>query len=99
MVGDRLAVGWKVLVLALRYLRDNVKSRGRPVEWDGPGLLWLYLAFSSVLFYAAVPLVGLSLETGTALQLGKRPVMVQGTNQSTFDIQPSNNMAELASAR
>lgn len=68
-------------------------SNGRDLDFCG------FTSCSSVLFYAAVPLAGLSPEPGTALQLGERPVMVQGTNQSSFDIQPSNNVAELASSR
>ncbi|KFY25909.1 hypothetical protein V491_01551 [Pseudogymnoascus sp. VKM F-3775] len=90
---------WQVLLLTFRYVYKTIRARERPIKWEGPGLLWVYQAFSSFLFYAAVPLSGLSMEPTDALQLSKRPITITGTNQSTFDMQPSNTLPELASYR
>ncbi|EEP82822.1 predicted protein [Uncinocarpus reesii 1704] len=90
-----LSTWWQVLLLTFGYV--GKKIRKRPAQWEGPGLLWFYLAFSSILFYAAVPLSGLSMDPSEAFVLGSRPITIVGTNQSTFDSQPSNAIAELAS--
>lgn len=94
-----LSSWWQVLLLTFRYVLKKIRGGKRPVEWEGPGLLWFYLAFSSFLFYVVVPLSGLSMEPTEALQLAKRAITIVGTNQTTFHMQPSNSVAELASYR
>lgn len=73
---------WKVLVLTIRWVMINVKPQnimsGARLNWNGTGLLWFYLAFTTMVFYAAVPLAGLSLEPATSLQMGSRPIWVSG---------------------
>lgn len=90
---------WNALAVCLRYFRALLNRRGGYPEWHGPGPLWFYLAFSSFIFYAAVPLAGLSMDTSDSLQLGTRPIVVVGTNQSSFDNQVSVNLGQAAYAR
>ncbi|KFY82711.1 hypothetical protein V500_10373 [Pseudogymnoascus sp. VKM F-4518 (FW-2643)] len=92
-----LSSWWQVLLLTFRYVYKKIRAGKEPLEWEGPGLLWFYLAFCSFLFYAAVPLSGLSMEPTEALQLAKRAITISGTNQTTFQMQPSNAVADLAS--
>ncbi|KFY71155.1 hypothetical protein V499_08632 [Pseudogymnoascus sp. VKM F-103] len=92
-----LSSWWQVLLLTFRYVYKKMRAGKEPVEWEGPGLLWFYLAFCSFLFYAVVPLSGLSMEPTEALQLAKRAIAISGTNQTTFQMQPSNAVADLAS--
>jgi hypothetical protein len=92
---------WKALVCTFRYLGKRMSRRrgSSLVEWDGPRPLWYYLALSSILFYAAVPLSALSLDPKDSLWHSNRVITIFGTNQSTFDIRPSNSLAEQADGR
>ncbi|KAF2198749.1 hypothetical protein GQ43DRAFT_145278 [Delitschia confertaspora ATCC 74209] len=90
---------WKASRALFLYVTRKFTAGNGHVEWDGPGGLWFYLAFSSILFYAAVPLSGLSMDPKAAFRLSNRPVQIFGTNQSTFDIRSSNDLAESASTR
>ncbi|KAI0397247.1 hypothetical protein F5Y17DRAFT_390650 [Xylariaceae sp. FL0594] len=90
----------EVVVVAVEYVYKKLTSRrGTLVEWTGPGLLWFYLAFSSILFYVTVPLSGLTMEPENALRLGTRPVVLTGVNQTTFDGRVSNDLAEQVDGR
>lgn len=90
---------WKAVIVTVRYLRSLLNGDHGNPEWNGPGLLWLYLAFSSLVFYAAVPLAGLSLDPQDSLRLGTRSIIILGSNQSNFDNQVSIGIAEKAAAR
>jgi len=90
----------KVVVISVEYAcKKLTRRRGAPVEWTGPGPLWFYLAFSSILFYVTVPLSGLSMDPENALRLGNRPVILTGINQTTFDGRASNDLAEQMDGR
>ncbi|KAI8625388.1 hypothetical protein F5Y19DRAFT_450571 [Xylariaceae sp. FL1651] len=92
--------GWcKVLVVSIEYVGKKLTRKRGTVEWQGPSLLWFYLAISSLLFYITVPLSGLSMDPDNAFQLSKRPVTITGTNQSTFDARASNDLAEQMDGR
>ncbi len=72
------------------------EGRKKNAHWDGPGLLWFYLALSSVLFFIAVPLLGLTMDTEDVIHLAKHKVIVIGPNQTTFDVRTSPEIADLA---
>ncbi|KAI2643682.1 hypothetical protein GGS21DRAFT_497672 [Xylaria nigripes] len=88
-----------VLVISLQYAVKKLSWRSGPVEWRGPGILWFYLAFSSLLFYITVPLSGLSMSPDYAFQLSKRPILISGRNQTTFNARISNDIAEEIDSR
>ncbi|KAL8947360.1 MAG: hypothetical protein Q9222_006351 [Ikaeria aurantiellina] len=92
---------WKASLALLKHLRQSLsKRRNRKTDiYRGPALLWWYLSFSSFVFFVAVPLAGLSMEPKNALRTGDRKIVVQGPNQTTFDISSSNALAERASSR
>ncbi|KAI1813520.1 hypothetical protein GGS20DRAFT_552884 [Poronia punctata] len=95
----------KVVVISVEYVgklltRGGRRGRGASVvEWTGPGPLWFYLAFSSILFYVTVPLSGLSMEPVDAFRYGNHPVIITGINQTTFDGRVSNDLAEQTDGR
>lgn len=97
-------------ILILRYYLWEPEQNGiipaRPVDAKGVFFAWVILSIftlewakSGLAGFEAAALMNPKYSPSHGRRLRKRPVMVQGTNQSTFDIQPSNNMAELASAR
>jgi hypothetical protein len=89
--------GWvKVCALSGSYLSHKVT--GRPRVWIGPSGLWFYLAFSSLLLYAAIPLSGLSMNQASTLRMSDRLINVRGVNQSTFDSRTTNSLAETVGA-
>ncbi|KAF2864871.1 hypothetical protein BDV95DRAFT_271657 [Massariosphaeria phaeospora] len=95
--GSFSAWGKAVLTLGKHILK---KARGdNEVKWDGPGLLWWYLALMVFLFTALIPLSGLSMNPVEVLVPSRRPVLVMGPNETTFDILTSNEAAEQASNR
>jgi hypothetical protein len=83
---------WHVICLAYTYLM----KRGT-VPWQGPGILWWYLAGTYILFTVAVTLSGLSMDPNDALKLGQRPVTILGVNETTFDVRTNAAVAGLAS--
>ncbi|KAK8103604.1 uncharacterized protein PG998_010637 [Apiospora kogelbergensis] len=84
---------WKVFRLYMGYLREHMGST-QDVVWRGPGRLWLYLAFSSFLFYASVPLLGLSIDQGQGLRRSQRLVDISGVNQTTFGLKSWGSLPE-----
>ncbi|THY80893.1 hypothetical protein D6C92_10521 [Aureobasidium pullulans] len=92
--------GWRdaipPLCMDIRY-----RSSKRPARQvaRGPAGLWWFLAFSSFLFYAAIPLSSLSMEMQTALKRNTRTISILGANETTFDNGVSNVMSELANNR
>lgn len=64
------------------------------MTWSGPGPLWFYLAATSFLFYAAIYLLGLSIDQRKALGRSERLVEVAGVNRSTFNLRSWGNLPE-----
>ncbi|KAK8084094.1 hypothetical protein PG996_002875 [Apiospora saccharicola] len=64
------------------------------VTWRGPDLHWVYLASTSFLFYAAVPLLGLSVDQWRGLSRSTRLVEVPGVNRTTFNLKSWGNLPE-----
>jgi len=90
---------WKALVANYSYLRHRILDGRSTIEWQGPGCLWWYLAFSSFLLYAAIPLAGLSLDPKEAERLTDRKITILGPNQTSFELRGSNAVAERTSER
>ncbi|KAI1824682.1 hypothetical protein F4861DRAFT_505244 [Xylaria intraflava] len=82
------------LVVGVHYILKRMSNRRGTVEWQGPGILWFYLACSSLLFYITIPLSGLSMSPDYAFQLCDRPILISGRNQTTFNARVSNDIAE-----
>lgn len=88
---------WKATTYTFRYWRDRFTKRPETtLAGDGPGGLWWYLAFSSMLFYIAVPLSGISMDITQSFQVSKRPVTIEGPNRTTFDATTNLGVADLA---
>lgn len=91
--------GWcKAVAVCYRYLKGKASGH-RNVEWDGPSLLWFYLALTSIILHIAVPLAGLSMEFSIALRLSDRPAIIFGANETAFNSRPPDDIAEQANAR
>ncbi|KAI1434614.1 hypothetical protein GGR50DRAFT_694977 [Xylaria sp. CBS 124048] len=90
---------YHVLVVGVHYVIKRMSTRRGVVEWQGPGVLWFYLAFSSILFYVTIPLSGLSMSPDYAFQLCDRPILISGRNQTTFNARVSNDLAEEMDSR
>lgn len=90
---------WKALGAVYQYIRHRLVRREGAHVWGGPSLLWWYLALSSFLLYAGIPLAGLSMDPKEGLRLTDRNIIILGTNQSSFDTPSSNSVAERASSR
>ncbi|KAM7199077.1 hypothetical protein V8F20_005895 [Naviculisporaceae sp. PSN 640] len=91
--------GWcKAVAVCYRYLKGKALGR-RNTEWDGPSLLWFYLALTSIVLHIAVPLAGLSMEFSIAMRLSDRPAIILGANETTFNSRPPDDIAEQANAR
>jgi hypothetical protein len=90
---------WRALVLLYDNLRHRAHRNAPYHVSEGPGRLWWYLSLSSFLLYAAVPLAGLSMDPKDALKVGNRTISILGTNQTNFDMQSSNSVAEAAKSR
>ena len=93
-----LSVWGKAIVTLGKYIVSKPRW-GHKITWDGPGLLWWYLALTTFLFTAIIPLSGLAMNTTDAFTPSHRPVVIIGPNETTFDILPSNDAAEQASNR
>lgn len=88
--------GWyKAAKVTYRYMRQKL-ARSPDAVWDGPGLLWCYLTFSSLLFYIAIPLSGISMDIDPAFKLSNRLVTILGTNASTFVLASNDAIQETA---
>ena len=90
---------WKATVAVYSFIRHRLLNGDKSYGWEGPSPLWWYLAFSSFLLYAAIPLASLSMNPGDAFKLDSRYIAILGTNQTTFDIRSSNAIAESVSGR
>lgn len=90
---------WGKAILKLGKFVIKKLRRDKEVEWDGPGPLWWYLALMVFLFAAIIPLSGLSMNPADAVSASRRPVLVLGPNETTFDILTSNEAVEQASNR
>ena len=74
---------WKAAVYLVKFTSARIAHRGyagvgSQPKWNGPVGLWWYLSASSFLFYAAVPLSGLSMNPADSLELGEHPVEIIG---------------------
>lgn len=88
--------GWyRAAIYTFKYWFGK-EGRATNAHWDGPGFLWWYLAVSSLLFFIAVPLLGLTMDPDDALHLTGREVIVLGPNQTTFDARTNPQVADLA---
>ncbi|KAL8712836.1 MAG: hypothetical protein Q9220_003044 [cf. Caloplaca sp. 1 TL-2023] len=92
---------WKASLALFHHSRQGISKRrkGGPAVYRGPAILWWYLSLSSFLFFVAVPLAGLSMDPKSALRTSSRKILIQGPNQTSFDISSSNPLAERASNR
>lgn len=90
---------WKALSALFDYRYHRLVNRSSNCAYKGPAGLWWYLALSSFIFYAAIPLSGLSMDPKDGFHIGDRKILIYGPNQTTFDIRSSNGVAEVASSR
>ncbi|THX19326.1 hypothetical protein D6D12_10734 [Aureobasidium pullulans] len=92
--------GWrKALILVCVDLCCRFSKRTARHDSKGPAGLWWFLASSSFLFYAAVPLSSLTMETRRAFKRSSRTINIVGPNEATFDTSISNVIAEQANSR
>lgn len=92
--------GWRdALLLLCVDLRRRFSKRPSRHPSAGPGGLWWFLAFSSFLFYAAIPLSSLTMEMSPVYKVGSPSIVIIGPNETTFDISTSNMIAEQANSR
>ncbi|KAF2482293.1 hypothetical protein BDY17DRAFT_324588 [Neohortaea acidophila] len=88
--------GWyKAALYSFNYWSGKI-GRKSNAHWDGPGLLWCYLALSSLLFFIAVPLLGLTMNLADGVRLSSENVVILGPNQNTFDDRTNLEVADLA---
>lgn len=92
---------WNGLITVYTYIHHRQRKKRSKEPAYGPGGLWLYLAFGSFILYAAIPLAGLSMDPAQALKLSDRTISIIGPNQTSlsFDLRPSNGIAEQANSR
>ncbi|KAG2170067.1 hypothetical protein JADG_009806 [Aureobasidium aubasidani] len=89
--------GWRDAIVPLcmgvrhRFSKQPTRRVAR-----GPAGLWWFLAFSSFLFYAAIPLSSLTMEMEPAFKRSTRTISILGANETTFDTGLSNLIAEQA---
>ncbi|THV68865.1 hypothetical protein D6D28_06334 [Aureobasidium pullulans] len=92
--------GWRDAIIPLcmgvrhRFSKQPTRKVAR-----GPAGLWWFLAFSSLLFYAAIPLSSLTMEMQQVYKLSTRKITIVGPNETTFDVGNSNTIVEQASNR
>ncbi|KAL8910117.1 MAG: hypothetical protein Q9171_004578 [Xanthocarpia ochracea] len=89
---------WNALSALFQDLRCKLSKREHHTP-RGPAILWWYLAFSSFIFYLAIPLAGLTMDRKDSLQVGPRKILILGPNQTSFDTLPPNRVAEAANSR
>ena len=90
---------WKIVGTISKYTGDHLaaKHHGTLRRWRGPGILWFYPATSSLLFYIAVPLAGISIDPKDSFKLSKRQIIMLGVNETTFDVRTNAAVQGLAS--
>ncbi|TIA11214.1 hypothetical protein D6C80_07648 [Aureobasidium pullulans] len=92
--------GWRDAIVPLctgvrhRFSKQPTRRVAR-----GPAGLWWFLAFSSFLFYAAIPLSSLTMEMVPAFKRSTRTISILGGNETTFDTGISNVVSEQANNR
>ncbi|THW57881.1 hypothetical protein D6D20_07654 [Aureobasidium pullulans] len=92
--------GWRDAIVPLcmgvrhRFFKQPTRRVAR-----GPAGLWWFLAFSSSLFYAAIPLSSLTMEIEPAFKRSTRTISILGGNETTFDTGISNVVSEQANNR
>lgn len=92
--------GWRdALLLLILELRHRFSRRPIKLPSRGPAALWWFLAFSSFLFYVAVPLAGLTMDPKAAHKRSFRHAWIIGPNETTFDTGISNVISEQANNR
>ncbi|CAD0025242.1 unnamed protein product [Aureobasidium pullulans] len=92
--------GWRdALLLLYMELRSRFSKHSARLPYRGPAVLWWFLAFSSFLFYAAVPLSSLTMEMKPAHKRSPYRTQTYGPNEGNFDTSISNVIAEQANNR
>ncbi|THY73003.1 hypothetical protein D6C95_10174, partial [Aureobasidium pullulans] len=92
--------GWRDALLLLYIgLRSRFSKHSARLPYRGPAVLWWFLAFSSFLFYAAVPLSSLTMEMKPAHKRSPYRTHTYGPNEGNFDTSISNVIAEQANNR
>ncbi|THX23131.1 hypothetical protein D6D10_10376 [Aureobasidium pullulans] len=92
--------GWRSAILPLCMdIRYRFSKRPARQIARGPAGLWWFLAFSSFVFYAAIPLSSLSMEMESCFKRSARKIIIVGPSETTFDAGISNVVAEQANNR
>ncbi|THY70995.1 hypothetical protein D6C86_09743 [Aureobasidium pullulans] len=92
--------GWRdALLLLYTEFRYRLAKPPAKLPYRGPAGLWWFLAFSSFLFYAAVPLSSLTMEMKPAYKRNTHLTYIDGPNEDDFDTSISNVIAEQANKR
>ncbi|ETN46980.1 uncharacterized protein HMPREF1541_01170 [Cyphellophora europaea CBS 101466] len=79
-----------------RLSRPGVRGMGSNRNYrTTPGLLWVFLSFTSMLIFVAIPLSGLTLEFTPALKTGRRQATILGPTAKTVNMKARNSLPSI----
>ncbi|KAI9868435.1 MAG: hypothetical protein M1813_005879 [Trichoglossum hirsutum] len=90
---------WKAALLLRARSRHQFGLKKHATRARGPERLWYYLSLSSILFFVAIPLSGLTMDRGESLRYGQRKIIITGVNETTFNSRTSPFIWEQAGYR